>query len=165
MIYIVIIISFIHAITLQEAYDDASSYGEYDKYVILNADSTYYWGLGIYEGNVMIDGQGSIVNLDGGTGIWAYGTEDYPCNVDIKFCTIINGEYDAVNYAGTATGSVENCNLVNNDIGIKLMDYSNVNISNSNFINGSLISPRGGFYCRNACVSIGTCFRFPGYSD
>ena len=56
-------ISFLFSVSLQEAYDNASPLYEYDKYVVLNPDSIYYGGLGLYEGNVMIDGQGAVINL------------------------------------------------------------------------------------------------------
>lgn len=137
MIYLVLILNILLSASLQETYDNATSFGEYNKYLILNPDSTYYGGLGLYEGNIMIDGQGATIDLQSGTGVWVYGTDDYPCNLDIKYCSIINGGYDGLNYAGTSTGTVENCNFINNNMGIKLMDESNVNISNSNFVNNT----------------------------
>ena len=135
MIYVLIILNILFSSTLQEAYDDAISLYGYDKYVILDPNVSYSGGLGLYEGNIMIDGQGTTINLESGTGIWVYGTSDYPCNLNIKYCSIINGGYDGLNYSGSSTGNVENCNFINNNMGIKLMDESNVDISNSNFIN------------------------------
>ena len=137
MILIIIMISFLFSVSLQEAYDNASPLYEYDKYVVLNPDSIYYGGLGLYEGNIMIDGQGAVINLEGGTGIWVYGSNEYPCNLDIKYSSIINGGYDGINYAGTSTGTIENCNFISNSIGVKLMDESHVDINNSNFVNNS----------------------------
>ena len=116
MIYLLVILNILLPASLQEAYDNANSFGEYDKYLILDSDSTYYGGLGLYEGSTMIDGQGAIIDLQGGTGVWVYGTDDYPCNLDIKYCSIINGAYDGLNYAGTSMGTVENCNFINNNI-------------------------------------------------
>ena len=55
--------------SLQEAYDNASSNENYDKYVMLEPNSTYTGGLGIYEGDVYINCQGSTINLEGGNGI------------------------------------------------------------------------------------------------
>ena len=66
-----------------------------------------------------------------------YGSEDYPCNLDIKYCSIVNGEYDGLNFSGTSTGNIENCNFIDNNIGLKLMDQVSVNIDNSNFVNNS----------------------------
>ena len=137
MIYILITLNILFSSSLQQAYDEAPSLNGYDKYVLLDPNVIYNGGLGLYEGNVMIDGQGASIDLQSGTGIWVYGTTDYPCNLDIKYCSIINGEYDGLNYAGLATGNVENCNFINNNIGVKLMDESIVDISNSNFINNT----------------------------
>ena len=120
---------------MQEAYDNATSLNGYDKYLILNPDSTYYGGLGLYEGNVMIDGQGAMIDLESGGGIWIYADQYYPCNLDIRYSTIINGAYYGLSFGGTSTGTIENCNLINNDMGIKLYDNSNVEITNTNFIN------------------------------
>ena len=47
MIYIVFILSILFPASLQEAYDNATSLNVYDKYLILNPDSTYYGGLGL----------------------------------------------------------------------------------------------------------------------
>ena len=41
--------------TLQEAYDNASSNEIYDKYIILEPNTNYTGGLGIYEGDVYIN--------------------------------------------------------------------------------------------------------------
>ena len=43
------------SITLQEAYDNAAPEGDYDKYVILEPNSIYTGGLGIFEGNIYIN--------------------------------------------------------------------------------------------------------------
>ena len=58
--------------TLQEAYHNASSYEEYDKYVILEPNQIYTGGIGIYEGNVYINCRGSVIDLEGNLGIWVY---------------------------------------------------------------------------------------------
>ena len=50
--------------SLQEAYDNASSNENYDKYIILEPNSTYNGGLGIYEGDVYINCQGSTIDLE-----------------------------------------------------------------------------------------------------
>ena len=134
MILLLLIISNIYSATLQDAYNNATSMYGYDKYIILDADSIYYGSLGLYEGNIFIDGRGSTINLESGSGIWVYGDENYSCNLEIQYCSIINGSTYGLSFGGTATGIVENCNFINNEMGIKLYDQSNVNISNSNFI-------------------------------
>ena len=98
MILIILIISNLYAITLQEVYDNAPSTDEYDKYIVLESDSIYYGGLGLYEGNILIDGQGAVIDLQSQSGIWIYGDESYPCNLDIKYCSIINGEYYGLSF-------------------------------------------------------------------
>ena len=108
MIYLFIFTNFLFSISLQEVYDSAEPFGEYDKYLILDANTTYYGGIGVYEGNVMIEGNGAIIDLQNYAGIWVYGSEDYPSNLDIKYCSIVNGEYDGLNYSGTSTGNIEN---------------------------------------------------------
>jgi len=55
-------------------------------------------------------------------------------SLEIQFCSIINGGYYGLSYGGTATGIINNCNFVRNDMGVKLYDNSNVEIKNSNFI-------------------------------
>ena len=112
----------------------SSSYGEYDKYLILEPGQIYYGGLGIYEGDVFIDCKGSIIDLQNQNGIWIYADEDYSASLDIQYCNVINGAYYGISYSGLSTGSVINCNFFNNEIGIKPFDYSEVHIENCNFI-------------------------------
>ena len=40
-----------------------------------------------------------------------------------------------MSYAGLATGTIRNCNFINNDMGIKLFDNADVEIINCNFVN------------------------------
>ena len=155
ILHILFILGIIYPITLQEAYDEATSYGDYDKYIELNPDSIYYGGLGLYEGNIFINGSGAVIDLENGGGIWVYGNDNYPCNLDIKFCSIINGAYYGISFGGESTGSVSNCNLVNNDMGIKLYDYSIVTIENSNFIENYTYGL--GIYTENPICSISYC--------
>ena len=155
MIFILLTISILNAITLQEAFNDASSQNGYDKYLVLNPDSIYYGGLGLYEGNIFIDGQGAVIDLQSQGGIWIYGDEYYPCNLDIQFCSIINGEYYGLSFGGTSTGNIQNCNFINNDMGVKLYDYSEVNITNSNFIDNTTYGL--GIYTENPICNISFC--------
>ena len=121
--------------TLQEAYNQSSSYEDYDKYVILNNETIYSGGLGIYEGNVFIDCNGATIDLQSGQGIWVYADEQYPSSLDIQECTITNGLYYGLSYGGISYGNVVNCNFHSTNFGIKLFDESNVSITNSIFIN------------------------------
>ena len=122
MIYTLIILSVLFPITLQEAYDEATPLYDYDKYVVLESDSIYYGGLGLYEGNILIDCQGAVINLESQGGIWIYGDENYPCNLDIQYCSIINGEYYGLSFGGTSYGEVYNCNFIDTNFGLKLFD-------------------------------------------
>ena len=56
--------SFSFSITLQEVYDLSEPYGDYDKYVILESNSAYSGGLGIYEGNIFIDCNGALPSCE-----------------------------------------------------------------------------------------------------
>ena len=115
------------SLTLQEAFDKAPSQGEYDKYIVLESNSIYTGGLGIYEGNIYINCNGSIIDLEEGNGIWIYADENFPSSVEIEYFTITNSLYYGLSYGGISEGTVKNCNLINTNFGIKLFDESNVN--------------------------------------
>ena len=130
----ILYISIASGITLQSVFDAAGPGIGYNKYVVLEQDMIYTGEVGVYVGNVFIEGNGAIVNLQGGSGIWIYADEAYPAGLDVQYTTIINGAYHGLSYGGVSTGSVTNCNFVHNDLGIKLFDESNVYIMNCNFI-------------------------------
>ena len=67
----------------------------------------------------------------------AFSEEEIPANIDISRCSIINGSEYALSYSGFSTGTILNCNLINSNFGIKLFDYANVVIKNSNLINNT----------------------------
>ena len=119
--------------TLQEIYDNANSYEEYDKYLILTQNNIYSGGLGLYEGNTYIDCNGAIIDLEEGNGIWVYGDENNPSNLDIQECIITNSLYYGLSYSGESTGNINNCNIINTNFGIKLFDNSNITVNNSIF--------------------------------
>jgi len=132
-IIIFIFISIPYAITLQEAFNNASNYGEYEKYLILEPNIVYTGGLGVYEGDVYINCQGSIIDLEGGNGIWVYGDVEYPSSLHIEYCTVTNGSYYGLSFGGLAIGNIINCNLINTNFGLKLFDVANVFVTNSIF--------------------------------
>ena len=119
--------------TLQEIYDDANSYEEYDKYLVLSQNNIYTGGLGLYEGNTYIDCNGAIIDLQEGNGIWIYADENNAANLDIEECIITNSLYYGLSYSGESTGSINNCNLINTNFGVKLFDNSNLIVNNSIF--------------------------------
>ena len=128
-----LLIANLFSITLQEAYDNALPEGDYDKYITLEPNSIYTGGLGIFEGDIYINCNGSIIDLEEGNGIWVYADEDYPASLEIEFCTITNSLYYGLSFGGTSIGSVQNCNLINTNFGVKLFDESNVEVLNSIF--------------------------------
>ena len=136
-IFSLIITSFSLAVTLQSVYDNASPRDGYDKYLTLDRDIIYTGEVGIYEGNVKIEGNGAIIDLSEGLGIWAYAEEEYPANLDLEYVTIINGGYNAITFNGNSTGNIRNCNFISNQFGIQVMDDVNLSVKNCNFIDNS----------------------------
>ena len=124
-------------VTLQSVFDSAGPADGYDKYVILEEEMIYTGEVGVYEGNVFIEGNGAIVDLNAGLGIWVYAEEDYPANLDIEYVTIINGGYNGLTFNGKSTGNISNCNFIQNGFGIQIMDYTNITTKNCNFIENS----------------------------
>jgi len=133
----VIYLSFAECITLQSVFDTAEPGNGYDKYVILEENMIYTGEVGVYEGNVFIEGNGAIVDLNEGLGIWVYAEEGYPANLDIEYVTIINGGYNGLTFNGKSTGNISNCNFIQNAYGIQIMDSTNISVKNSNFIQNS----------------------------
>ena len=128
-ILLILFISSSFCMSLQEAYENAGPYENFDKYLILEPNTIYTGGVGIYEGSVYINCQGSIIDLEQGNGVWVYSDEDYPSSLDIEYCTIINGLYYGISYGGDSEGNIVNCNLINTNFGLKLFDYSNLILS------------------------------------
>jgi len=134
MLIIILFINFnLFSYTLQEIYDNANSYEEYDRYLVLSQNNTYTGGLGLYEGNTYINCNGAIIDLQEGNGIWIYADENNAANLDIEECIITNSLYYGLSYSGQSTGSINNCNLINTNFGIKLFDNSSVIVTNSIF--------------------------------
>ena len=133
----VVYLSLAEGITLQSVFDAAGPGNGYDKYVVLEQDMIYTGEVGVYEGSVFIEGNGAIVDLNEGLGIWVYAEDEYPANLDIEYVTIINGGYNGITFNGTSTGNITNCNFNQNAYGIQIMDSTNISIKNSNFIQNS----------------------------
>ena len=133
----ILYIPIVSGITLQSVFDAAGPGNGYDKYVVLEQDVIYTGEVGVYEGNVFIEGNGAIVDLNEGLGIWVYAEEEYPANLDIEYVTIIEGGYNGLTFNGTSTGSISNCNFIHNEFGIQIMDEVNISINNCNFVENS----------------------------
>ena len=132
-----IYLSLAEGITLQSVFNAAGPGNGYDKYVVLEQNLIYTGEVGMYEGEVFIEGNGAIVDLNGGLGIWVYAEEEYPANLDIEFVTIINGGYNGLTFNGTSTGNISNCNFIQNAYGIQIMDEVNISVKNCNFIDNN----------------------------
>ena len=124
------------SISLWDVYFESEPALGYDKFMILNPNEEYSGGFGVYEGLVFIEGNGAVIDLQEGLGIWVSASdENSNVRLDMEYLTIINGfEYGAY-YSGYAKGNIRNCNFINDYMGLKLLDYSDVNIINCNFVN------------------------------
>ena len=134
MIILLLFLTLLLPSTLQEAYHNAGSYEEYDKYVILEPNQIYTGGIGIYEGNVYINCRGSVIDLEGNLGIWVYAHQYSLSSLDIEYCNIINGGEYGLSFTQNAQSNISNCNFYNNLVGIKVTEFAIVNIENSNFV-------------------------------
>ena len=133
----VFFVAHLHGITLQSVFDESGPGNGYDKYVILEQNIIYTGEVGIFEGDVFIEGNGAIVDLNEGLGIWVYAEEEYPATLDIEYLTIIDGGYNGLTFNGTSTGYISNCNFIQNEFGIQIMDQVNISVKNCNFIDNS----------------------------
>ena len=131
----ILLFSFSFCTSLQEIFDNASGNDDYDKYIILEPNTIYTGGVGIYEGDIYINCQGSTINLEEGNGIWVYADVEYLSSLDIEHCTVTNGLYYGLSFGGIAEGNINNCNFINTNFGLKLFDESNVFVTNSIFSN------------------------------
>jgi len=134
---LLILLTNLFGVTLQSIYDTATPSNGFDKYLILEKDIIYTGEIGIYEGSVFIEGNGAIIDLNEGLGIWAYGEENSTVSLSVEYVTIINGGYNGLTFNGFAIGEITNCNFISNQFGIQIMDYTEVSIKNCNFISNS----------------------------
>ena len=130
----ILYISIVSGITLQSVFDAAGPGNGYDKYVVLEQNMIYTGEVGVYEGDVFIEGNGAIVDLNDGLGIWVYAEEGFPASLDIEFVTIINGGYNGLTFNGISIGNISNCNFISNMFGIQIMDATNISVNNCNFV-------------------------------
>ena len=131
----ILLFSFSFCTSLQEIFDNASGNDDYDKYIILEPNTIYTGGVGIYEGDIYVNCQGSTIDLEEGNGIWVYADNQYPSSLDIEHCSIANGLYYGLSFGGSSSGNIYNCNFIETNFGLKLFDNSNVYITNSIFSN------------------------------
>ena len=141
--------------SLQNMFDTAVPSEGYDRYIILHPDTIYFGGIGIFEDSVFIEGNGAVIELENGSGIWIYGDSESMGSLNINRCTIKNGAYYGLNYSGISTGSITNCNIVNSEMGIQLMDTSITVIKNCNLIDNNVYGIA--VYSTNPAVEISYC--------
>ena len=93
MIKIIFILSLniLFSTSLQQMYNSSYPYGDYERYIILNGNETYTGGIGVFEESTYIEGNGAIIDLEFGLGIWVYSDSTSNVTLDINRCTIING--------------------------------------------------------------------------
>ena len=134
---ILFILNLIFSTSLQDMYNNSESLNGYDRYIILNENEIYTGGIGVFEESAYIEGNGAIINLELGLGIWVYSDSLSNIRLDISRCTIINGSEYALSYSGYSQGNIINCNLINSGNGIKLFEFSNLIMKNCNLINNN----------------------------
>jgi hypothetical protein len=154
-IFTLLIIQVVFSIPLQDIFDNAEPFQDYDKYLVLDNNEIYTGSLGIYEGRVFIEGNGAVIDLMNGGGIWIYATEDYPAHLDVEYLNVINGAYYGISYSGTSTGKIENCNFIDNDFGLKFFDTSTVEVKNSNFVGCGTYGL--GLFSMNPLIEVSYC--------
>ena len=130
-------INILFCTSLFDMYNESNPLNGYERYIILNENEIYTGGLGIFEETTFIEGNGAVIDLESGLGIWVYSDSLSNIFLDISRCTIINGSEYALSYSGFSQGSIINCNLVNSENGIKLFEFSNVVMKNCNLINNN----------------------------
>lgn len=154
-ILVLSLLSIVCAESLLQVYQNSGPANGYDVYVELNPETIYTGGLGIYEGSVFIEGNGAVIDLQDGGGIWTYADDQSPANLEINRCTIINGAYYGVNFAGTSTGSVKNCNIINSGMGFQALDLAVVELKNCNITANEIFGV--GIFSENPEVNISFC--------
>ena len=123
--------------SLYEVYQNAGPGNGYDKYMVLDPNVIYTGGFGTSVYSVLLEGNGAVIDLQGGTGIWMSGDESSSPPLVIKRCTIMNGGYYGVNFSGYGNHEIIDCNFINDVWGIQVGEYSYTTIRNCNLIDNT----------------------------
>ena len=123
--------------SLYEVYQNAGPGNGYDKYMVLDPNIIYIGGFGTSFYSVLLEGNGAVIDLQGGTGIWMSGDESSSPPLVIKRCTIMNGGYYGVNFSGYGNHEIIDCNFINDVWGIQVGEYSYTTIRNCNLIDNT----------------------------
>jgi len=132
LIYI-LLVTYLSAMSLWEVYEQSSPANGYDRYIILESGEVYTGGIGSSEESIYIEGNGAVIDLQGGTGIWISGDSQATGSLAIDRCTIFGGGSYGITISGYSTNSIINCNLINDNFGIQISDSVNVTIKNCIF--------------------------------
>ncbi|MBC8215500.1 MAG: right-handed parallel beta-helix repeat-containing protein [Candidatus Marinimicrobia bacterium] len=129
-----ILLSISSAESLYDVFMEADSANGYNKYITLNSDVVYTGGLGSSEHSIYIEGNGAVIDLNEGTGIWIAGDETATGSLNINRCTIIYGGYYGINLSGYSDNFITNCNIISSYWGIHVNDSVRVTIQNVNLV-------------------------------
>ena len=158
-----VVFGLVFPITLQDMFDNASPMFDYQKYIILDSNEIYTGGVGIFEDNVYIEGNGATIDLEYGLGIWVYSDGEILSNLDISKATLINGAEYGISYAGYSTGNILNTNIINSTYGVKIFDNSIVNIKNTNIIDNAFYGVA--LYCNTPMLTLSYCNAWNNLED
>ncbi|HIB30244.1 MAG TPA: hypothetical protein EYO24_07015, partial [Candidatus Marinimicrobia bacterium] len=107
------VLTYAYSISLYDVYVQAGPAYGYDRYIELDPNFIYTGGIGSGEESIYIQGNGAVIDLLEGTGIWIAGdtNNNITGSLDIDHCTITNGGSYGINLSGYSTNSITNCNL------------------------------------------------------
>ncbi len=131
---LIICLNIVHGETLYDVYQSAQPGNGYDKHMVLDPNVVYIGGFGTSVYSVFLEGNGAIVDLQGGTGIWMSGDENDSPSIFLKGVTILNGGYYGVNLSGYGNHEIVDCNFINDEWGIQVGEHSSTTIRNCNLI-------------------------------
>ena len=134
---LILSLTFVHGESLYEVYQNAGPGNGYDKYMVLNPNVIYTGGFGTSVYSVFLEGNGAVIDLQGGTGIWMSGDESSSPPLVMTKCTIINGGYYGVNFSGYGNHEIIDCNFINDVWGIQVGEHSFTTIRNCNLIDNT----------------------------
>ena len=135
--YLIFLFAILNGESLYQVYQNAEPGNGFDKYMVLNPDMVYTGGFGTSVYSVYLEGNGAVIDLQGGTGIWMSGDENSSPSILLKGCTIINGGYYGVNFSGYGTHEISDCNFVNDTWGIQVGEHTFTTIRNCNLIDNT----------------------------
>jgi hypothetical protein len=135
--YLMFSFAILNGESLYQVYQNAEPGNGYDKYMVLNPNIVYTGGFGSSVYSVYLEGNGAVIDLQEGTGIWMSGDENSSPSMLLKGCTIINGGYYGVNFSGYGNHEISDCNIVNDTWGIQVGEHTFTTIRNCNLVDNT----------------------------